>query len=42
VAPIGKPRRRVVVEPLRETRPARAPERGPVKEPGRRQLAPAK
>lgn len=44
MAPIGKPKRRVVVEPLRETRPVREPERIPVRDPApeRREKVPAK
>ncbi len=47
MAPIGKPKRRVVVEPLRETRPAAPePRERPLKEPARekprrREKAPA-
>ncbi len=42
MAPLGKPKRRIVVEPLpRETRPAREPGERPARRPKRREKAPA-
>jgi hypothetical protein len=45
MAPIGKPKRRVVVEPLRETKPRREPADDPARRepviPRRREKAPA-
>ncbi len=45
MARIGKPKRKVVVEPIREPRPAKEPGERPAKEPAappRRDKAPAK
>ena len=44
MAPIGKPKRRIVVEPLTEPRPARSPEpkERPEPQPKRREKVPAK
>jgi hypothetical protein len=45
VAPLGKPKRRVVVEPLPETKPRRKPQEAPVRRepvsPKRREKVPA-